>query len=149
MRLLLQELDNAVINPPALALKRRAAELAASANREMPHNQDSAALLLFYAAECGLKSAYMFRNNLRYADESRGLASSARSFVHNLMGLIHSLNIPRSSIGAPPAVELIRTGTRGDVSVLHQAWRYGEKVRDTEALCVWLFSLIEWCTNNT
>ena len=51
-----------MINPPALALRRRSEELFASAEREKPHDVDSAALLLFYAVECGLKSVYMLQN---------------------------------------------------------------------------------------
>lgn len=61
-----------LINPTALALRRRSEELFASATRERQHDADSAALLLFYAAECGLKSAYMLQNNLKIADEERG-----------------------------------------------------------------------------
>jgi hypothetical protein len=137
-----------MVNPPVLALKRRAFELLASANRELDHNEDSGALLLFYAAECALKAVYMLRNNLRHPDESRGMAQPARSFVHNLVALATALNIPRSSVGAPPAVLLMRTGVRGDISALHQAWRYGEKVNETRVLCAWLTSLIEWCKKN-
>lgn len=138
-----------MINPPAQALRRRAEELRASASREMPQNEASGALLLFYSAECALKSAYMLRNNLRYTDESRGTAASARSFVHNLVALVNALNIPRSSIRTLPTILVRRTGVRGDATILHQAWRYGENIQDTAALCQWLFSLIDWCKKNT
>lgn len=138
-----------MINPPLLALKRRAQELHASANREMPHNPDSGALLLFYAAECALKAAYMFKNNLRDTNDARGAAVSARSFVHNLVALVTALNIPAASISAAPAIRLSRTGLPNDVSGLHQAWRYGEKVNDTAIICQWLNTLIEWCKKNT
>ncbi|WP_209436168.1 hypothetical protein, partial [Methylobacterium platani] len=60
-----------MINPPALTLRRRSEELFNSAERERPHKEDSAALLLFYAVECGLKSIYMLRNNLRSTDDER------------------------------------------------------------------------------
>lgn len=137
-----------MINPPALALRRRSEELFASAERERSHNADSAALLLFYAAECGLKSVYMLQNNLKVSDEARGNARSARNYGHNIRGLIQALNISRSSIKAPPPIVVERTGQVGDTAILHEAWRYGEKIRDTNAMCEWLTSLIEWCKKN-
>jgi hypothetical protein len=137
-----------LINPPALALRRRCEELFLSAERERPHNADSAALLLVYCAECGLKAAYMLQNSLKMTDESRGGALSARSFGHNIRSLIQALNISRSSIKAPPAIVVERTGQSGDPAILHEAWRYGEKIRDTNAVCEWLISLIDWCRNN-
>ncbi len=137
-----------MINPPALALRRRSEELFASAEREKFHDKDSAALLLFYAAECGLKSVYMFRNNLKVTDEARGQAASARSFSHDLRSLIQALNISQSSIKPPPPIVIERSGLNGHAGVLHEAWRYGEKVRDTHVVYDWLTSLIEWCRKN-
>lgn len=137
-----------LINPRALALRRRSEELFASAERERPHNADSAALLLFYAAECGLKAVYMLQNNLKVADEARGSARSARSYGHNIRGLIQALNISRAAIKASPQIVVERTGQPGDPAILHEAWRYGEKIRDTSVVCEWLTSLIEWCRNN-
>lgn len=137
-----------MINPPALALRRRSEELFESAERERPHNAESAALLLFYAAECGLKAAYMLQNNLKVADEARGSALSARSYGHNINRLIQALNISRASIKRSPQIVVERTGHFGDSAVLHEAWRYGEKIRDTSAMYEWLTSLVEWCRNN-
>lgn len=137
-----------LINPSALALRRRSEELFASAGREQSHNADSAALLLFYAAECGLKAIYMLRNNLKTTDEVRGNALSARSYGHNIRNLIQALNISRASIRACPQIVIKRTGQVGDPAILHEAWRYGEKIHHTSAVCEWLTSLIEWCRNN-
>jgi hypothetical protein len=137
-----------VINPPALALRRRSEELFASAEREKSHDADSAALLLFYAVECGLKSVYMLQNNLKVTDEARGTAGSARSFSHNLGMLIVALNISRASIRPMPPVVIVRLGLNGGSSVLHEAWRYGEKIKDTNVIYDWLSSLIEWCRKN-
>jgi hypothetical protein len=131
-----------------LTLRRRAKELHASARREMESDVDSGALLLFYAAECSLKASYMARNNLKNTEESRGLASSARSYVHNLARLIEALHIPRSSLKAIPQTVLVRSDIKIDVSSLHQAWRYGEKVKNTMLLCEWMISIIEWCRKN-
>ena len=137
-----------MINPPALALRRRSEELCASAEREIGRDIDTAALLLFYSAECGLKSAYMMQNNLKYTDDSRGAAASARSFSHNIGSLIQALNIARASINPMPQIMIIRSGLKGAPSVLHEAWRYGEKVQNTDVICEWLTSLIKWCRNN-
>ena len=137
-----------MINPPALALRRRSEELFASAEREKPHDVDSAALLLFYAVECGLKSVYMLQNNLKVTDEARGTAVSARSFSHNIGALVLALNIARTSIKPTPPVVIVRVGLNAGVPVLHEAWRYGEKVKDTNVIYDWLTSLIDWCRKN-
>lgn len=137
-----------LINPPALTLRRRAEELFASAERERPHNADSAALLLFYAVECGLKSAYMLQNNLKTTDEARGSAIPARAYGHNIRRLVQVLNISQASIKPTPPVIVARTGLHGDPIILHEAWRYGEKVEDTNLVYEWLASLITWCRNN-
>lgn len=137
-----------MINPPALALRRRSEELFASAERERPYDSDSAALLLFYAAECGLKSVYMIQNNLKFTDEIRGAAASARSFSHNIVALVEALSISRASIKPVPPVVIDRLILKGTPSILHEAWRYGEKVRDTNLIYEWLRSLIEWCRKN-
>lgn len=137
-----------MINPPALALRRRSEELFASAERERGHDADSAGLLLFYAVECGLKAAYMLQYNLKHADEQRGNARSARSFVHNIGGLVAALNIPRASVRPAPPVVIERSGLYGDPTVLHEAWRYGEKIKDASVVYEWLASLIEWCRKN-
>ena len=112
------------------------------------HDPVSAALLLFYAAECALKSVYMTQNNLKATDDARGQANSARSFAHNLRALIVALNIPRSSITGIPPIIIDRSGARAEPAILHEAWRYGVKVRDLAALYDWLTSLVEWCRKN-
>lgn len=137
-----------MINPPAMALRRRSEELFESAEREKQYNYESAALLLFYAVECGLKSVYMLRNNLKYTDEMRGMARSARSFSHNIDALVQALNISRVSVRPAPAVVTVRLGRSGSSAVLHEAWRYGEKIQNTDAIYDWLKSLLEWCRKN-
>jgi hypothetical protein len=104
--------------------------------------------LLFYAVECGLKAAYMLQDNLKITDEARGNALPARDYGHNLRRLIQALNISRASIRPTPLIIVDRTGGRGDPAILHEAWRYGEKIRDIEVVCEWLTSLIHWCRNN-
>jgi len=137
-----------MIDPSPKALRRRAFELQASASREATIDADASALLLFYAAECGLKASYMMSKQLVSTNDQRGGAQSARSFVHDLVRLINALNIPRAAISAPPTRIVRRTTTSISVDMLHQAWRYGEKVDDTQAICAWLTSILKWCKSN-
>ena len=90
----------------------------------------------------------MIQNNLKFTDEIRGTAASARSFSHNIVALVEALNISRASIKPAPPVVIDRLILRGNPSILHEAWRYGEKVRDTNLIYDWLRSLIEWCRKN-
>lgn len=133
-----------MIDPPPAALRRSASELAKSAGHAQS-TEEASALLLFYAAECSLKSVYMRQNNLRSTAEERGRANSARSFAHDLVRLIDALNIPRSAVGLPPVAILSRTAAHITVDMFHQAWRYGEKIKDTQAILVWLNKIINWC----
>ena len=134
-----------MVNPQFLTLKRRAQELYDTATHISVLNEDAGALLLFYATECALKAAYLQQNNLKTTEDARANGKSARSFVHDLVKLAHALNIPRSVIGSVPKV-ITNTGDTGHISDLHQAWRYGVKITDTPAICVWLKKLIEWCS---
>lgn len=137
-----------MINPPALALRRRADELRDAAERQFEDDPDTAALLLFYAAECGLKSIYMIQNNLKNTGETRGSARSARSFVHEIVVLADALRVPRSAYGPHPTLVVTRSGLTIEVSSLHQAWRYGERVNNTPLIYQWLLRIVEWVKRN-
>ena len=137
-----------MVNPPPRALQRRAAELEASAERELKHDLDSGALLLFYAAECALKAVYMYRNNLRDTADARANAAPVRSYGHDLIKLLTALNIPRSRVAGAPTIVLQRTKQPGSPSVLHEAWRYGERIDETPKLCEWLRSITNWCRDS-
>lgn len=134
-----------MVEPNMMTLRRRSAELRESYEREVSSNADSAALLLFYSAECGLKSVYMKRNNLRDTSMKTISAESARSYGHNLVRLVNSLCIPARSVGRPPACIMARTNACIAVMALHEAWRYGEKVTDSVEVCAWLNSITQWC----
>jgi hypothetical protein len=138
-----------MVNPPPQSLRRRAQQLEAAAIRESAHDINCASLLLFYAAECGLKHVYMSRNNLKDTSEERGSAVSARSYGHDLKRLVTALNIPRASIGNAPAIVFRRSQDRGEVSVLHQAWRYGVEIDATDELYKWLQTITNWCRGNS
>ena len=137
-----------MIDPPAIALRRRANELHAASAREMSKDVDTAALLLFYATECGLKSVYMIQNNLKHTGESRGRAVAARSFVHDILAICVALNIPSSAYKPIPIFKISRTSATTNVSNLHQAWRYGEKIDDATGVSQWLSRLMEWVKAN-
>lgn len=137
-----------MINPPALALRRRADELHAAAARELPHDPDAAALLLFYAAECGLKSIYMVQNNLKDTADARGGAIPARSYIHDIVKLSDAIRIPKSAYAPNPSFSLSRTRAVINVAELHQAWRYGERLEGTDVIYAWLLRLFDWIKKN-
>ena len=60
-------------------------------------------LLLFYAAECGLKSIYLRRNKLvRLTNEMHRTDSNYPPNGHDLMGLIKALKLPAGEHLSPP-----------------------------------------------
>jgi hypothetical protein len=138
---------SAMIDPPVKAFRRRAMEMRASATREKPNDLDSSSLIMFYAAECALKYLYMIENGLTRSCDARGGKSPASDFKHNLRRLIEELKIPRSTFALPTAT-FQRTNVRCELQDLHQAWRYGEKVIDTNALYNWLERIVEHCEKN-
>lgn len=137
-----------MINPVGAALRRRSDELCIAAEREVVNDGDTAALLLFYAAECALKSVYMQRNGLKTTEDARGSAQSARSYGHRLPALVQALSISRSSVSRQPLVRTSRTGDVVDTAALHEAWRYGERLEGVSDVHAWLQTIITWCRNN-
>jgi hypothetical protein len=96
-------------------------------------------LLLFYAAECGLKYAQLRRNNLPTTERLRELD-------HDLVALIKSLNLPASALGAPPTLHLSRNQREScATSGAHQAWRYGVRINaeDEARFVTWLQKICE------
>src|SRR3546814_17494758 len=57
------------------------------------NEEASRALLLFYAAECGLKAIYMQRFMLKTTMSSNRVAKSPASFKHNIDELILALKL--------------------------------------------------------
>jgi len=103
---------------------------AESQKGNLPHNY----LLLFYAAECGLKAVLVQSKRVR---TTAGLGE----LTHNFASMLRDLKIPPIVISVPPRFRL-----RGDLSesfeshVAHQAWRYGADVDsvDEAELVKWL-----------
>jgi len=133
-----------MIEPSQRTLRRRSKELRLSAERELSKDADTAGLLLFYAAECALKAAYLDRHQLADTAALNAQAKAARSFKHNLTQLIEVLNIPATAVGPLPALVLQRTRAPIAHQELHEAWRYGEKVVDVSSITDWLKSIVIW-----
>lgn len=129
------------ISPNAKTLRRRAFELADAA--DACADPDSTALLLFYAAECGLQALYMTTYGLRDTNDSNAAAVASRSFNHALERLVSALKIQPSDVPKPSSMKL-RNGSGVQVHHLHQAWRYGEKVEAQADIVTWLRSIITY-----
>ncbi len=114
-----------MIDPSFRTLRRRSGELNVAADREQ--DEDTAALLMFYAAECALKAVYLDQHKLRDTSSANAYKRAARFFGHDLIGLIEELNIPANAVGKPPATKLRSNNSPLAVKTLHEAWRYGEK----------------------
>ena len=91
-------------------------------------------LLLFYAAECGLKYVHLRRNNFRTTEQ-------LGNTDHDLNLLIKNLNLSAAAIGGVPSLHLSRDENEFcPPSSAHQAWRYGVRIdRGDEAqFVIWL-----------
>src|ERR1035441_9782078 len=79
-------------------------------------------LLLFYAAECGLKYVQLRRSNLLTTERLGELD-------HDLVALIKKLNLPKSALGELPPLRISRNRSEScPASSAHQAWRYGVRI---------------------
>jgi hypothetical protein len=90
-------------------------------DRTNPHR-----LLLFYAVECGLKAVWLKRKS-RDVFDSEDIEKTG----HNLRQIIKDLKVG-GSIELPRDLRLEpltqgKNPRNGDISILHQAWRYGGK----------------------
>ncbi len=136
-----------VLQVGAKALKRRRDELKVSAESVEAHGkgEDAATvgLLLFYAAECGLKERLLIRRGLR--------DTSALEPTHDLRKLAKELRLPRALDDVLSMLRSCRLHAPAGASValaeLHQAWRYGAKLDGTDEIAAKeaLRALIKWC----
>jgi len=108
-------------------LKRAWRELSAIAtpavggSRKNPHR-----LLLFYAVECGLKAVWLKRHNRSLFDRE-----DIDRTGHNLRQVLKELKVG-GQLSLPENLQLpaitrnqAQVPRNGDISILHQAWRYG------------------------
>ena len=102
-------------------------------------------LLLFYAVECGLKSLYLSKENLRTTEDitDQDLVKDG----HNLMAWSKALKLPATYL---PGYEnnnfrLRKDGKQWPTSKAHQAWRYGALINceDEKWLIDWLKNVCE------
>jgi hypothetical protein len=128
------------VDPPLKTIRRRTKELAAAVTAD----PDAQALLLFYAAECGLKTLYMSNYSLRTTSDETASMPSARSYGHKLDQLITVLRVSPQDIPAHPAPLNLRSGPSIRVQHLHEAWRYGEKVQQHDDAISWLNKIISY-----
>lgn len=106
-------------------------------------------LLLFYAAECGIKSIWLRRKNLRKTDDI-GAKDIISKHGHNLAEWQKELKIPANQVKQSPHFDLAKGESSLDISKAHEAWRYNisMKPQDQKALVEWLESLCDWIKEN-
>ncbi|GGP01561.1 hypothetical protein LDL08_01420 [Nonomuraea glycinis] len=118
---------------------RSAAHLAASDSLE---EEPSAALLLFYGAECGLKAEIIHQRGLRTTAD---LPDYLRK--HDLQRLARELNLPPQLCAQMRPCATRRREAQVSFSELHEAWRYGrplDEKHEIQAVVV-LRALLDWC----
>lgn len=108
-------------------LRASRARLAArSALSEAAGDAATAGLLLFYAAECGLKAELLRQVHL--ARDTSALPKDLRT--HDLRRLAKALNWPDPTGGPEPLrCRRHRGGEWVESQELHEAWRYGATLR--------------------
>lgn len=108
----------------------------------------SSHLLLFYAAECGIKSIWLRRNNLKTINDIADPTLISQD-GHNLDRWIKELKIS-ARVKNAPHFRLASGGSSLDVEKAHQAWRYNIRMnpQDEKVLVEWLESLCAWIKEN-
>jgi hypothetical protein len=116
----------------------------------------SSQLLLFYAAECGIKSIWLRRNKLKTINDIADQTLISQD-GHNLDRWRKELKIPASQdnpaskVGRTPHFRLASGGSALDIEKAHQVWRYNIRMnpQDEKALVEWLESLCDyWIKEN-
>ena len=108
-------------------LKRAWCELSATACPADNHRLNTHRLLLFYAVECGLKAVWLKRNSLTLFSQD-----DIDQFGHDIGKIFKCLHTG-DEYSLPENLQLSPVITQdkqkiprnGDISLLHQAWRYG------------------------
>ncbi|MDY6803383.1 MAG: hypothetical protein SXA11_06200 [Cyanobacteriota bacterium] len=111
----------------------------------------SSYLLLFYAAECGLKSVWLKRNQRNQRRYKTQDNSVLFKYGHSLDRWVKALKISTGAVGEPPDFHL--EGDRStilDIGKAHQVWRYGIKIeaKDEQKLVEWLQNICNWIKEN-
>jgi hypothetical protein len=110
--------------------------------RKNPHR-----LLLFYAVECGLKAVLLRRQNRRLFDRADidKTGHDLRQVLKELRAGSH-LSLPENLQLVPIIRDENHVLRNGDITILHQAWRYGgECTTPTDQDCeVQLQKILDW-----
>lgn len=132
----------------ARELKRAWRELSAVATLPVGHTKKNPhRLLLFYAVECGLKAVWLKRQSRTLFDRE-----DIDQTGHNLRQVLKELNVG-NQLSLPEQLQLSpifrdqnQVPRNGDISILHQAWRYGgECTSPTDQDCeVQLQKVLDW-----
>lgn len=107
----------------------------------------SSYLLLFYAVECGLKSVYLYRTNLKTTDD---IPDKLRQ-SHNLINWAEEMGLPPSIASANTSFHLKKDRRRSwEIRRAHEAWRYGVVIdqNDETQLVNWLKQVAQWIEEN-
>lgn len=125
-------------------LRRRAQELHVAAAALA--DPASKALLLFYAAECGLKAIYMRKFKLKTTASSNGSAKAISSFKHNIDAIIRALKIPPIALAHSPGNLSLKAPAVAEVYVgdLNQVWRYGATLATPNNAVPWLEAVVAY-----
>ncbi|MEV0853919.1 hypothetical protein [Nocardia fluminea] len=128
------------VGPKALRKRRDELKCAAEQIESGKSDLPSVCLLMFYAAECGLKERYITRSAHR--------DTGAVPKTHNLRDLAKEFGLPPTL--SLEALQKCRYASGPDIialAKLHEAWRYGVTVRegDQQAALGVLRALIRWC----
>lgn len=110
--------------------------------RKNPHR-----LLLFYAVECGLKAVWLKRQHRTLFDRAdiERTGHDLRQVLKELK-VGSQLSLPENLQLSPVARNQNPVARQGDISILHQAWRYGgECTSPTDHDCeVQLQKVLDW-----
>lgn len=98
-------------------------------------------LLAFYALECAMKAHVLDERRLHSTEH---LVSGFGNDHHDLHEGMKTCRVP-ALYGAPPSVHR-EDGDQVPTSKLHQAWRYGAKLKssDEEMFAAWLTGIYNW-----
>ncbi|MEG5014813.1 MULTISPECIES: hypothetical protein [unclassified Microcoleus] len=105
----------------------------------------SSYLLLFYAAECGMKSIWLKRNKLRTTNDISD-STLLSPDGHNLDRWKKELKISARIVGETPHFSLANGGSDLGIEKAHQVWRYGIRMNSEKEKRVveWLKNVCNW-----
>lgn len=109
----------------------------------------SSHLLLFYAAECGLKSIWLKQKKLQTTKQIPDPTLLSKD-GHNLDRWVKELKISARHVKSTPSLHLASDGSTLHIEKAHQAWRYGIRIEleDEKNLVEWLNSVCNWIKEN-